>query len=108
MYTCDTNNTPLPSPTTTTTTTAAAAAAEVAAVATTTNTTTNNNGHIYGAWSLAKSKAQSIMQKHAQKDINIYNTQNTISAFIRQIQYINTYMTKPIWAHMILVDIPHT
>ena len=36
----------------------------------------NNNGHFYGAWSLARSRAQCAVQKAAEKCINTYNGQN--------------------------------
>ena len=36
----------------------------------------NNNGHFYGAWSLARSRAQGAVQKAAEKCINTYNGQN--------------------------------
>ena len=36
----------------------------------------NNNGHFYGAWSLARSRAQCAVQKNAEKFINTYNGQN--------------------------------
>ena len=35
----------------------------------------NNNGHFYGAWSLARSRAQCAVQKAAEKCINTYNGQ---------------------------------
>ena len=36
----------------------------------------NNNGHFYGAWSLARSRAECAVQKAAEKCINTYNRQN--------------------------------
>ena len=36
----------------------------------------NNNGHFYGAWSLARSRAQCAIQTAAEKCINTYNGQN--------------------------------
>ena len=36
----------------------------------------NNNGHFYGAWSLARSRAQCAVQKAAEKCTNTYNGQN--------------------------------
>ena len=36
----------------------------------------NNNGHFYGAWSLARSRAQCAVQKAAEKCIITYNGQN--------------------------------
>ena len=36
----------------------------------------NNNGHFYGAWSLARSRAQCAVQKAAENCINTYNGQN--------------------------------
>ena len=38
--------------------------------------TNNNNGHFYGAWSLARSRAQCAVQKAAEKCINTYNGQD--------------------------------
>ena len=38
----------------------------------------NNNRHFYGAWSLARSRAQCAVQKAAEKCINTYNGQNKI------------------------------
>ena len=38
--------------------------------------TNNYNGHFYGAWSLARSRAQCAVQKAAEKYINTYNGQN--------------------------------
>ena len=43
---------------------------------TATETSNNNNGHFYGAWSLARSRAQCTVQKEAEKCINTYNGQN--------------------------------
>ena len=39
------------------------------------NNNNNNNGHFYGAWSLARSRAQCAVQKAAEKCINTYNGQ---------------------------------
>ena len=36
----------------------------------------NNTGHFYGAWSLARSRAQCAVQKAAENCINTYNGQN--------------------------------
>ena len=40
------------------------------------NNNNNNTGHFYGAWSLARSRAQCAVQKAAEKCINTYNGQN--------------------------------
>ena len=40
------------------------------------NNNYNNNGHLYGAWSLARSRAQCAVQKAAEKCMNTYNGQN--------------------------------
>ena len=37
------------------------------------NNNNNNNGHFYGAWSVARSRAQCTVQKAAEKCINTYN-----------------------------------
>ena len=36
----------------------------------------NNNGHFYGAWSLARSRAQCAVQKAAEKCLNTYSGHN--------------------------------
>ena len=41
----------------------------------------NNNGHFYGAWSLARSRAQCAVQKAAEKCINTYNGQDFKKGF---------------------------
>ena len=48
----------------------------------------NNNGHFYGAWSLARSRAQCAVQKAAEKCINTYNGQDiknkSFGLYVRQ------------------------